>query len=74
MKKHPTQFDSGGTLLDFTFLVPHNSIPTKDITEEMVDELVKDKKEDFEWEFKFFLMLQLGYIGKDENNKWIKNG
>ncbi len=74
MKKHPIQFDSGGILLDFTFLVPHNSISTKDITEEMVDELVKDKKEDFEWEFKFFLMSQLGYIGKDENNKWIKNG
>ena len=39
----------------------------------MIDSYVKEKSQDFEWEFKFFLMTQyMGYIGKDDNGNWVK--
>jgi hypothetical protein len=47
-------------------------IPTEDITEEMIDNYVKEKSQEFEWSFKAFLMLKLGYIGMNENGKWVK--
>ena len=37
----------------------------------MVDVYVKEKSSEFEWEFKFFMMMKLGYIGK-EGDVWIK--
>lgn len=74
IKKNEEQFDSGGIMLKHTFLLSFTdlNIPTIDITEDMVDALVKEKSEDFEWHFKFYLMFKLGYIGKDENGKWVK--
>ena len=73
IKKNEEQFDSGGVILKHTFLLGFNDlgIPTEDITEDMVDAYVKEKSSDFEWEFKFFLMMKLGYIGK-EGDVWIK--
>jgi hypothetical protein len=62
-------------MLKHTFLLGYNDldIPTADITEEMVDTYVKEKSQDFECHFKFFLMTQyLGYVGMDDNGKWIK--
>jgi hypothetical protein len=38
----------------------------------MVDAYVKEKSQEFEWSFKTFLMVKLGYIGMDDNGKWIK--
>ena len=76
IKKNEEQFDSGGIILKHTFLLGYNDLrdtPTKDITEEMVDVYVKEKSQDFEWHFKFFLMTQyLGYVGMDDNGTWIK--
>ena len=75
VRKNEEQFDTGGIMLKHTFLLGFNdlNIPTEDITEEMIDSYVKEKSQDFEWDFKFFLMTQyMGYIGKDENNKWVK--
>ena len=76
IKKNEEQFDSGGIMLKHTFLLGFNDLgktPTEEITEDMVDQYVKKKSLDFEWDFKFFLMTQyLGYIGKDDNGKWIK--
>jgi hypothetical protein len=73
IKKNEEQFDSGGVILKHTFLLGFDDlrIPTEDITEDMVDVYVKEKSSDFEWEFKFFLMMKLGYIGK-EGDVWIK--
>ena len=73
IKKNEEQFDSGGVILKHTFLLGFNDlkIPTEDITEDMVDAYVKEKSLDFEWEFKSFLMMELGYIGK-EGDVWIK--
>jgi hypothetical protein len=62
-------------MLKHTFLLGFNdlNIPTEDITEEMIGSYVKEKSQDFEWDFKFFLMTQyLGYIGIDDNGKWVK--
>ena len=75
IRKNEEQFDSGGIMLKHTFLLGFNdlNIPTEDITEEMIDSYVKEKSQDFEWDLKFFLMTQyMGYIGKDESGKWVK--
>jgi len=74
IKNNEEQFDSGGVILKHTFLLGFNDlrIPTEDITEDMVDVYVKEKSSDFELEFKFFLMMKLGYIRK-EGDVWIKN-
>ena len=75
IRKNEEQFDSGGIMLKHTFLLGFNDldIPSESITEEMVDNYVKEKSRDFEWDLKFFLMTQyLGYIGTDDNGKWIK--
>lgn len=73
IKKNEEQFDSGGVILKHTFLMEFNrwNLPSEQITEDMVDELVKEKSVDFESDFKFFLMMKLGYIGK-EDGIWIK--
>jgi hypothetical protein len=73
IKKNEEQFDSGGVILKHTFLLGFDDlrIPTEDITEDMVDVYVKEKSSEFECEFKFFLMMKLGYIGK-EGDIWIK--
>jgi len=76
IRKNEEQFDSGGIGLKHTFLLGFNDLgntPSQDITEEMVDRYVKEKSQDFEWEFKFFLMTQyLGYVGKDDSGNWVK--
>ena len=75
IRKNEEQFDSGGLMLNHTFLLGFDDLgtPNTDITEEMIDSYVKEKSQDFEWDFKFFLMTQyMGYIGKDENGKWVK--
>ena len=73
IKKNEEQFDGGGVILKYLFLLGFKDlkIPTEDITEDMVDAYVKEKSLDFEWEFKSFLMMKLGYIGK-EGDVWIK--
>jgi hypothetical protein len=73
IKKNEEQFDGGGIILKHTFLLGFYDlrIPTENITEDMVDAYVKEKSADFESEFKFFLMMKLGYIGK-EGDVWIK--
>lgn len=78
IKKNEEQIDSGGIMLKHVFLVPFRSVNSgwsllsDNMTEDMVDEFVKEKKEDFENDLKFFLMSKLGYVGKDENGKWTK--
>jgi hypothetical protein len=75
IRKNEEQFDSGGIMLKHTFLLGYYDLDvlTADITEEMVDAYVKEKTQDFERDFKFFLMTQyLGYIGIDDNGKWVK--
>lgn len=74
IRKNEEQFDSGGIMLKHTFLLGFNDldIPTENITEEIVDNYVKEKSRDFEWDLKAFLMIKFGYIGMDESGKWIK--
>jgi hypothetical protein len=75
IRKNEEQFDSGGIILKHTFLLGFDDLgtPNTDITEEMIDSYVKEKSQDFEWDLKFFLMTQyMGYIGKDESGKWVK--
>lgn len=75
IRKNEEQFDSGGIMLKHTFLLGFNDldIPSENITEEIIDNYVKEKSQDFEWDLKFFLMTQyMGYIGKDKSGKWIK--
>lgn len=74
IRKNEEQFDSGGIMLKHTFLLGFNDldIPSEDITEEMIDAYVKEKSQGFEWELKAFLMIKMGYIGMDDNGKWIK--
>lgn len=78
IKKNEEQIDSGGIMLKHVFLLPFRSVNagwstlSDNMTEDMVDELVKEKKEDFENDLKFFLMSKLGYVSKDETGKWTK--
>ena len=75
IRKNEEQFDSGGIMLKHTFLLGFNdlNLSTEDITEEMIDNYVKEKSQEFEWSFKTFLMIKLGYIGTNDNGKWVKD-
>lgn len=74
IKKNDEQFDSGGVILKHTFLLEFNrwNLPPNQINEDMVNELVNEKTEEFKSDFKTFLMFQLGYVGK-EGDVWIKD-
>jgi hypothetical protein len=79
IRKNEEQFDSGGIIFKYTFLLPYRNVANgysifKDnITEEDVDKLVKEYTPDFEFDLKLFFMLKLGYTGKDDNGNWVKN-
>jgi hypothetical protein len=74
IRKNEDQFDSGGIVLKHLFLIGFNDlgIPTEKITEDMVDAYIKEKSADFKSDLKCFIMLQMGYVGKDDNGNWVK--
>jgi Ser-tRNA(Ala) deacylase AlaX len=75
IKKNEEQFDSGGVMLKHIFLLERrrwSEFRQEDITEDMVDEYMKELTEDFKDNLKFYIMNLLGYEGKDENGLYQK--
>lgn len=66
--KNSEQYDSGGIILNYSFLIPFDE---KIITEEDVDNFIKSASNDFEFALKMRLMFTLGYEGVVDG-KWVK--
>ncbi len=70
IRKAKVQYDSGGTILDYSFLLTFDDA-NKLVDEESVDKYIEAAAQDFKFYAKMKFMFKLGYEGIIDD-KWYK--